>query len=46
MTEFRGSLEKLADKLKEKLSEALDALAPQADAVPIPVRNEPRDPRR
>ncbi|WP_220748189.1 MULTISPECIES: hypothetical protein [Jannaschia] len=42
----RGPLEKLVDVVTDKLSEALGALAPRPDAIPIPVRNDPRDRRR
>ncbi|MFO6464372.1 hypothetical protein ACK8OR_08270 [Jannaschia sp. KMU-145] len=42
MADSRGTIGKLADTLKDKLSEVLGALAPQPDAIPIPVRNDPR----
>lgn len=38
----RDGLGKLIDAIKDKLSEALGALAPQPDAIPIPVRTDPR----
>ncbi|SFJ03439.1 hypothetical protein [Jannaschia pohangensis] len=41
----RGTLEKLWDKATDKLSDLLGSLAPQPDAIPIPVRNDPRRPR-
>ncbi|WP_167767132.1 hypothetical protein [Jannaschia formosa] len=46
MAKTRGPLDRLADILKDKLSEVLGALAPQPDAIPIPVRNDPRDRHR
>lgn len=45
MADKRGTLGKLADVVKDKLAEILGDLAPQPDAIPIPVRNDPRDPR-
>ena len=45
MAKTHGMLGKLADILKDRLSEVLGALAPQPDAIPIPVRPDPRDPR-
>jgi hypothetical protein len=42
MASTRGPLDRLADLVKDKLSDVLGALAPQPDAVPIPVRDEPR----
>ncbi|CUH40345.1 hypothetical protein JSE7799_03077 [Jannaschia seosinensis] len=42
----RNILEKIADAVTEKLSDLLGALAPQHDAIPVPVRrDEPRRPR-
>ncbi|MEM7641294.1 MAG: hypothetical protein AAF366_02060 [Pseudomonadota bacterium] len=46
MAETRSPAGKLIEQLKDKLSEVLGALAPQPDAIPIPVRNDPRRPRR
>lgn len=46
MAETRSSAGKLIEQLKDKLSDVLDALAPQPDAIPIPVKNDPRPPRR
>ncbi len=45
MTKARGPIEKLADAVKDKLSDLLGALAPQPDAIPIPVRPDRRPPR-
>ena len=41
----RGSFGKLVDAVTDKLSDLLGALAPEADAIPVPVRDEPRRPR-
>ena len=41
----RGVLGKLVDTVTDKLSDLLGALAPEADAIPVPVRDEPRRPR-
>ncbi len=38
----RSTIEKLADKVRDALSDALGALAPQPEAIPIPIRDEPR----
>ncbi|WP_371155221.1 hypothetical protein [Jannaschia sp. 2305UL9-9] len=46
MPQTNTALGKLADVLKDKLSEVLGALAPEPDAIPIPVRNDPRVRRR
>lgn len=46
MAHSNGTLGKLAEALADKLSEVLGALAPQPDPIPIPVRNDPRSPRR
>lgn len=47
MADTRGTIGKLVDSFKDKLSEVLGALQPQPDAVPIPIRTDPRrDPRR
>ena len=45
MAETRGNLGKLADRIGEAISDLLGALSPQPEAVPIPVRNDPRRPR-
>jgi hypothetical protein len=46
MADNRGPLDRLADVVKDKLSDILGALAPQPDAIPIPVRNDPNRLRR
>lgn len=46
MADTRGPLDKLTDILKDRMADLIGALAPQPDAIPIPVRNDPRDPRR
>ncbi|MEL6586013.1 MAG: hypothetical protein AAFY65_09290 [Pseudomonadota bacterium] len=47
MPTTRGPLDKLADILKDKLSEVMGVLAPQPDAIPVPVRDKrPQPPRR
>lgn len=42
MSRPRGPIGKLIDALKEGLSEVIGQLAPQPDAIPIPVRDDPR----
>jgi hypothetical protein len=42
MASNRGPLDRLADLVRDKLSDLLGALAPQPDAIPIPVRDDPR----
>ena len=42
----RGPIGKLIEALKDGVSDALDQLAPQPDAVPIPVRDRGAPPRR
>ncbi|WP_308915632.1 hypothetical protein [Jannaschia sp. LMIT008] len=39
----RGPIEKFLDALKDALS---GALSPQHDPIPVPVRDDPRRPRR
>lgn len=46
MADRRSPLDKLADAVKDKLSEVLGQFAPQPDAIPIPVRPDPRRDRR
>ena len=38
----RGTVGKLLDSIKEGLADVIGQLAPQPDAVPIPVRDDPR----
>ncbi|MGB3556859.1 MAG: hypothetical protein WBA25_19710 [Jannaschia sp.] len=45
MADMRGPLDKVIDTIKDKLAEVLGALAPQHEAIPVPIRNDPRDPR-
>lgn len=45
MADRKGMLGKLAEEAKDRLSDLLGALAPQPDAIPIPVRDRPRDRR-
>lgn len=45
MADRQGVLNGWIDKVTEKLSDLLGQLAPEPDAIPIPVRNRPRDPR-
>lgn len=43
MTGKRTALDKLIDVVSDRLSDLLGALAPEPDAIPIPVRtDEPR----
>lgn len=46
MADTRSPAQSLIDQLKDKLTEVLGALAPQPDVIPIPVRDDPRRPRR
>lgn len=46
MADKRGPFDRLADAVKDALADVLGALAPQPDAIPIPVRDDPRRPRR
>ncbi|MCK0167727.1 hypothetical protein MWU52_09235 [Jannaschia sp. S6380] len=41
MADRKGILGKLTDAAKDRLSDLLGALAPQPDAIPIPVRDRP-----
>jgi hypothetical protein len=46
-TAGRGKLEELIDRIGDAIRGALDGLAPQPDALPIPVRPDRRPgPRR
>lgn len=45
MATNQGPISKLADKVRDALSDLLGALAPQPEPVPIPVRQDPRDRR-
>ncbi|WP_299818535.1 hypothetical protein [uncultured Jannaschia sp.] len=38
----KGTIEKLADTVRDKLSDLMGSLAPQPDAIPIPVRDQGR----
>ncbi|MEM9796118.1 MAG: hypothetical protein AAF919_06495 [Pseudomonadota bacterium] len=42
MSERHGLVGKLTDLLKGKLTDLVGALAPEPDAIPIPVRDDPR----
>lgn len=44
MPRTRGRIEKFADKVRDAVSDLLDVLTPQPEAVPIPipVREAPR----
>ena len=42
MAKRRGPLGKLIDAIRDGVTDALGVLAPQPDAVPIPVRDDPR----
>ncbi|SDZ16856.1 hypothetical protein SAMN05444004_10716 [Jannaschia faecimaris] len=42
----RSGLRKVIDAVSDRLSELLGSLAPQPDAIPIPVRNDERHRRR
>jgi hypothetical protein len=44
MADARGTAGRLIDQIKDKLSEVLGALAPEPDAIPVPIRDD--DPRR
>lgn len=44
MANKRGTIGKVVDAVTDRLSDLLDSLAPQPEAVPIPVRTD--DPRR
>ena len=47
MAGTRAHFGKLIEALKDGIAEAIGSLAPQPDAVPVPVRNDPRHaPRR
>jgi hypothetical protein len=46
MTEKRDTFGKLADLLRDKLAEVMGAPSPETDAIPIPVRDDPRRRRR
>lgn len=42
MADRRNLLDKLIDAAKDKLSEVLGQLAPQPDAIPVPIRPDRR----
>ena len=42
MAARQGSIGKLADKVRDALSDLLGAIAPQPEPIPIPIRDEPR----
>ncbi|CTQ32246.1 hypothetical protein [Jannaschia rubra] len=45
MASKRGPIQKLVDKVADRLSDLLGALTPEPDVIPIPVRNDrPRRP--
>ena len=43
----QGPIGKLIEELKDRITDVIGALAPEPDAIPIPVRDDPRrGPRR
>lgn len=42
MTDKRGPFGKLIDAVRDGVADVIGQLAPQPDAVPIPVRDDPR----
>lgn len=42
MAARRGPIGKLIDALKDGLAEVIGQLAPRPDAIPVPVRDDPR----
>ena len=42
MAKRRGPLGRLIDAIRDGVTDALGALAPQPDPIPIPVRSDPR----
>ena len=46
MAKSSDTIGKLIEGLKDRLNEVIGQLAPQPDRIPIPVRDDPRRPRR